>query len=364
MKNLSNKEKETHTRKTPTMVAVFNEFGEIEELRLKGEAYKGDGDFVHVPKSRLENVHLNEIPEGVGIYPVEEVIQGKYRKEIHPLIFPIPLMTDVTIYNSYASIFMHGYTKYWNGILGLSYYMDLLIESLRRLEKQNSEISIADFQNDADVHFFLTFSIGLSSSLSIFDAIDKIREIFDLINNSLEEVVDSLRVLVEKRYIDLEQKIQEKWKEALTITDSNKKGQALEELLVLISSTVDGFIPSHRIRTETEEIDISIRNESKDSFWSKFTPFILIECKNWSTDCGKNEVVSFRNKLINRFGLSRLGFLVSINGFRTTVTKEILRGSQTEFLVVPIDGKMLEGLVLSKDRGELLKTFVAESTFT
>ena len=364
MKNLPIKEKETYTRETSTMVAVFNEFGEIEELKLKGESYKGDGNFVHVPKSRLENVYLKEIPEGVGIYPVEEVIQNRYGKEIHPLDFPVPLMTDVTIYDSYASIFMHGYTKYWYGILGLSYYMDLLIESLRRLEKQHSEISIADFQNNADVHFFLTFTIGLSSSLSFFDAIDKIRGVFDSINYALEEVMNSLRVLVERRYIDREQKIQEKWKEALTITDSNKKGKALEELLVLIFSTVEGFIPSHRIRTETEEIDVSIRNESKDSFWSKFTPFILTECKNWSTNCGKDEVVTFRDKLINRFGLSRLGFLVSINGFSNTVTKEILRGSRTEFLVVPIDGKMLRELVLSKERSELLKSFVSKSTFT
>ena len=101
-----------------------------------------------------------------------------------------------------------------------------------------------------------------------------------MLNSSLEEVVNSLRVFVENRYVDFEQKIQEKLVEALTITDSNEKGKALEELLVLIFSTLDGFIPSHRIRTETEEIDISVRNESKDSFWSKFTPFILIECKN------------------------------------------------------------------------------------
>jgi len=364
MKKMSNEENRTYTRETSTMVAIFNEYREIEELRLKGENYKGDGPFVHVPISKLEGVHLNEIPEEVGIYPVKKVIQNSYGKEIHPLDFPIPLMTDVTVYDSYALIHMHGYTKYWYGILGLSYYMDLLIESIRRLEKEYSEISIEDFQNDADVHFFVTFSIGLSSRLSFFEAIDKIREMFDLLNDSLDEVLNSLRVIVEKRYIDLEQKIKEQWKEALTITDSNKKGRALEELLVLIFSTVEGFIPSHRIRTETEEIDISVRNESKDSFWSKFTPFILIECKNWSTDCGKNEVVTFQSKLVNRFGLSHIGFLVSVNGFRKTVTKEILRGSQTEFLVVPVDGSKLKGLVLSKDRSELLKSFVSESTFT
>jgi len=362
---LSDEENETYIKETSTMVAVFNGFGEIQELKLKGETYGGDGPFVHVPKSTLENVYLNEIPEEVGIYPVENFTQkSKYQKVIHPLTFPIPLMTDVIIYNSHASISMDGYTKYWHGMLGLSYYMDLLMETLERLEKQNSEVRIEDFQNDEDIHYFLTFSIDLSSSLSIFEAIDKIREISDLINNSLEEVMNSLRFFVEKRCVDFDYKIQEKWNEALTITDSNKKGEALEDLLVLIFSTVEGFIPSHRIRTETEEIDISVRNESKDSFWSKFTPFILIECKNWSTDCGKNEVVSFRSKLVNRFGLSHIGFLVSINGFRNTVTKEILRGSQTRFLVVPIDGKMLKGLILSKNRGELLKSFVSESTFT
>ena len=353
-------ENETYTKETSTMVAVFNGIGEIQELRLKGETYEGAGPFVHVPISKLENIYLNEIPEEVGIYPVERA-NGHV---IRTLTFPIPLMTDVIIYNSYASIHVHGYTKYWDGILGLTYYMDLLIESLRKLEKQNSEISIEDFWNDEDVHFFLAFSIGLSSGMSIFDAVNKVREIFDLISNSLEEVVNSLRVFVEKRYVDFEQKIQEKLNEAFTIEDSNKKGVALEELLVLIFSTVEGFIPSHRIRTETEEIDISIRNEPKDSFWSKFTPFILIECKNWSTDCGKNEVVTFRSKLVNRFGLSHIGFLVSINGFRKTVTKEILRGSQAEFLVVPIDGNKLKRLALSKNRSALFKSFVSESTFT
>jgi len=364
MKDLSSEENVTFEKEPSTMVAIFNEYGEIEELRLKGEKYGIDGPYVHIPITKLEGIHLNEIPDDVGIYPVEKVIQNEFGKEIHSLDFPIPLIDDVTIFNSHAYIHMHGYTKYWNGILGLSYYMDLLIESLRRLEKKNPEISIEDFENQEDVHFFLTFSVGLSSSLSIYEAVDKIREIFHLLNSSLEEVVNSLRVFVENRYVDFEQKIQEKLVEALTITDSNEKGKALEELLVLIFSTLDGFIPSHRIRTETEEIDISVRNESKDSFWSKFTPFILIECKNWSTNCGKNEFVIFQNKLTNRFGLSRLGFLVSLNGFRNTVTKEMLRGSKTEFLIVPVDGNRLKELIKSKERSDLLKSFVSESAFT
>lgn len=362
---MSYKPNGTYTKETSIMKARFNKYGEIEELKLKGETYKGDGPFVHIPISKLEGIYLKDIPEEVAIYPVEKVIQtSEYGKEIHNLPFPIPLMTDVTIHGSFAFVTMHGYTKYWHGILGLSYYMDLMVESLIRLEKENPFIKIQEYRSDEDVHFFLSFSIDLSPNLLVFEALDRIREIFDLINDSLEEVIDSLRVFVEKRNIDFEQTIQQKWNETLTITDSNQKGTALEELLVLIFSSVEGFVPSHRIRTETEEIDISVRNEAKDSFWSKFTPFILVECKNWSTNCGKDEVVTFRSKLVNRFGLSHIGFLVSINGFRKTVTKEILRGSQTEFLVVPIDGKKLKGLVFSKNRSEILKSFVSESTFT
>ena len=356
---MSNEENGTFTRETSTMVAVF-ESGDIKELRLKGETYKGFGYFVEVPKAKLEDVYLNEIPEDVGIFPVERVVDSG----THTLDFPIPLDTEVIVYNSSVWIELHGYTKYWWGILGLSYYMDLLTESLRRLERQYPEINLEDFSNDRDVHFFLRFSVNVNSDLSINDAIGKVREVFDLLNNSLEEIVSSLRVFVEKRYSDLEQKIQDKWDDSLKAQDSNQKGKSLEELLVLIVSTINGFIPSHRIRTQTEEIDVSVRNESKDPFWSKFTPFILVECKNWSSSCGKDELVLFREKLVNRFGLSHLGFLVSVNGFRETVDKEILRGSKGEYLVVPVDGDNLRELIFSTDRSIILKSFVTKSAFS
>jgi len=50
-KSLSNEKNETYTRRTSTMVAVFNSLGEIQELRLKGKTYEGDGCVVYVPES-------------------------------------------------------------------------------------------------------------------------------------------------------------------------------------------------------------------------------------------------------------------------------------------------------------------------
>ena len=46
----------------------------------------------------------------------------------------------------------------------------------------------------------------------------------------------------------------------------------------------------------------------------------------------------FRQKIENRNRRCSLGFLMSWNGFTGTVTKEMLRGSREETLVVPVLG--------------------------
>lgn len=55
-----------------------------------------------------------------------------------------------------------------------------------------------------------------------------------------------------------------------------------------------------RVRTETEEIDISTLNSSDDPRLLREGALVLAECKNWSGRCGKNEFVVFRAKLENR----------------------------------------------------------------
>jgi hypothetical protein len=82
------------------------------------------------------------------------------------------------------------------------------------------------------------------------------------------------------------------------------------------------------IRTETEEIDISVVNDSAEPRLRGEGALILAECKNWTRKCGKNEFVVFHAKLENRSQRCTLGFLISWNGFKETVTKEMLRGSR------------------------------------
>jgi Restriction endonuclease len=141
-----------------------------------------------------------------------------------------------------------------------------------------------------------------------------------------------------------------------TAISADDKGRTLEELCSRHFASVPGFTVTGRIRTETEEIDISVLNDSADPRLRREGALILVECKNWSSECGKNEFVLFHRKLENRGRRCTLGFLISWNGFAGTVTKEMLRGSREELLVVPITGEDIRSAVRANDfAGVLLR---------
>lgn len=131
---------------------------------------------------------------------------------------------------------------------------------------------------------------------------------------------------------------------------SNDKGRALEELIIRFFSGIPGLsINNIRVKTETEEIDIVLLNNSGDPRYRRESVFLLVECKNWSSKIGKNELVLFKEKIENRSSRCTLGFLISWNGFAETVTKEMLRGSREEVLVVPIGGEEIKRAIETSD---------------
>ena len=74
-----------------------------------------------------------------------------------------------------------------------------------------------------------------------------------------------------------------------TAKSTDDKGRSLEELCSRLFSSVPGFIVTGRVRTETEEIDISVLNDSPEPRLRREGAVILAECKNWTGKCGKNE---------------------------------------------------------------------------
>lgn len=131
-----------------------------------------------------------------------------------------------------------------------------------------------------------------------------------------------------------------------TAKSANDKGRALEELMARFFGGIAGFsISGRNLRTETKEIDIAIRNGALDPIFSREEVIVLVECKNWSSKCGKNDFVLFKEKIENRSHRCSVGFLVSWNGFAETITKEMLRGSRERTLVVPLTGERVRRAV-------------------
>ena len=145
-------------------------------------------------------------------------------------------------------------------------------------------------------------------------------------------------------------------KKVETAQQPKEKGDALEILCKEILQLSKGFKVTGNVVTVTEEIDLVLQNWHQDVAWLERHGFyILGECKNWSTRCGKNEFVLFEKKLRNRKGHCTLGFLISWNGFADTVELEGLRGSKDDPIVVLLDGADIKEIA---DKGNLLEVLL------
>jgi hypothetical protein len=151
--------------------------------------------------------------------------------------------------------------------------------------------------------------------------------------------------VTQRRGDSMDQGLRQRLKELVKQVDEAKwndeKGKSLEALVSALFGSVTGFDIAERIKTETEEIDLWITNNIDTGALRREGDVILAECKNWMGRCGKNEFVALLHKMINRSRRCTLGFLISWNGFADTVTKEMLRGSREEVLIVPLGGSDL-----------------------
>lgn len=96
---------------------------------------------------------------------------------------------------------------------------------------------------------------------------------------------------------------------------TTEQGKALEDLICYVFGLVPGIAVTHRNERNvfsTEEIDIALWNDKDPTGFNFLPELILIECKNWSTRVGSEQVNWFDSKLRNR-GLD-FGILISTKG--------------------------------------------------
>jgi DNA-binding response OmpR family regulator len=202
-------------------------------------------------------------------------------------------------------------------------------------------------------------AIERAFSMGAFDYLEKGPRLRTLLAIKLEQIVELAR---ERRFGQLSSNqkldlaISASWKVARNETDTHRKGRALEELLLLLFRSIDGFgRASIGPRSKDEEFDIVVPNESPDPYWKKESLFFIAECKNWSSKVGPAEVDRLTGKLDRRYERASLGFIVAPGGFTEGVRSHLLAERKGRILIVPIGHEQLDTLVSAKERNGALK---------
>ena len=246
--------------------------------------------------------------------------------------------------------------KYWYHPLNLEPYLDLVRRAVEIRAQTHGDVELTHYDDDG-AYIQMTFTVD-TDERNLERAYRHVRAVCDEVEETAEQASDEIG----KRIAEIGVGCQVGGPRASTHLSKQfkrppitmRRGRSLEELVSRLFETVSGFSITGRIRTSTEEIDVSILNDSADPRFRRESAILLAECKNWSDRCGKNEFVLFKEKIENRSRRCTLGILVSWNGFKDTVTKEMLRGSREETLIVPITGKHIRAAVRDGDFPKVL----------
>ncbi|WP_434047587.1 hypothetical protein WME98_06730 [Sorangium sp. So ce296] len=321
----------------------------VEEARETLASAAEDEDPIIIPASVLKDLTLDDIPEGASVQ-IGTMKEGVYHMEWNGRLY-----RDGGGVSGEAE---HLWTrKYWYAPLGLEQYLDLVRRAVETRHRLRGDVELTDYDDDG-AYIRLQFKIRTDES-NPAKAYEKVRKISD----EVEEVAERAADEVGKRIAEVAARLSGWGSEPLdklvekveTSKSTDDKGRSLEELASRLFEQIPGFDVTGRLRTATEEIDISILNDATEPRIRRESALLLAECKNWTSKCGKDEFVIFREKLENRKRRCSLGFLISWNGFTTTVTKEMLRGSREEALIVPVTGQDIRAAVRS---GDVLKELV------
>lgn len=306
---------------------------DLREARRKLRGTAGDEEPIDLPVGILGELTQADVPDGVSVQV------GAMRGSCLHLDWNGRLYKDGAFIVGEAD---HTWTrKYWYSPLGLEQYLDLVRRAVETRQRTHGDVAVT-YHDDDGAYVHLTFSIR-TGERNLRRAFDAVRQVA----NDVEEVAQQAADEVGRRVAEVAARLSGWGSEALdalvdrvgTSVPNDEKGRVLEELCSRLFGLVPGFEVIDRVRTETEEIDIWIRNGSPEVPFDREGALILAECKNWSGKCGKDEFVLLQQKVANRSERCSLGFLVSWNGFAETVTKEMLRGSRERGLIVPVTGE-------------------------
>jgi len=149
--------------------------------------------------------------------------------------------------------------------------------------------------------------------------------------------------------------------EAKNEPDTYLKGTKFEQFISILFAQLGFNNISKRVKDKSlNEVDLIVRNEIDDTFFIKFSPYFLIECKNIAGKVDKNNFIVFFNKLDNTNGLANLGFLITSSSISWNTYIEAVRTSKTNSKIVFISNIEINKLIYSKDMLESFKQIIDE----
>jgi hypothetical protein len=296
-------------------------------------AGSGEEEPIIVPHSALQFLWGKDIPAGARIQ-VGQLKDGILHIDLDAELFS----ENGSVVADYRSI---NTRKYWYLPLNLEHYSDLMMRAAEVRAKEIGDVYEIELEDDG-AYVLISFKI-ITKEQNLLKGFSRVLQVV----RELEEIAERTTASVATLASDARSRLSGWGSSSLdelvvaveTANSLDQKGRSLEELVSRLFETIPGMSVTDRVRTETEEIDLSILNDSADPRFRKEGPLILAECKNWSGKCGKNDFVTFLSKIGNRSGRTSVGFLVSWNGFTETVSKKMLRGTRERELVVPMEGK-------------------------
>jgi DNA-binding NarL/FixJ family response regulator len=147
--------------------------------------------------------------------------------------------------------------------------------------------------------------------------------------------------------------------EAKNEVNTYKKGMKFENFTALLFAQM-GFnhIKRRNKDKSSNEVDLIVRNDIEDSFFQKFNPYFLIECKNMKAGVSKNDFIVFKTKLNNTNGLANLGFFITTSYMKRTAYLEAIRSSKGNNKVIFISNPEIEKIIKSSDTIQTLKLII------
>jgi hypothetical protein len=177
--------------------------------------------------------------------------------------------------------------------------MDLVRRAVETRHRVHGDVELTHWDDDgAYIQLLFAITTGESNVSSAFEAV---RMVVAQVEEAAEQAADK----VGKRIAEVAARLsgwgagslEQLVNKVETAQSTDDKGRSLEELCSRLFESIDGFAVTGRLRTATEEIDISIVNGSTEPRLLGESAVILAECKNWSGKCGKDEFVILRAKI-------------------------------------------------------------------